>query len=98
MLSCPIEHPKSEVLYVIMRAVRTRSVFDNSETEIDIESTDAKKVKMYIISNIDAMLRAEGVEPEEISVERDTRADDPEGAMQACEKVLTRVVVVISDS
>jgi hypothetical protein len=62
------------------------------------------------------ILRAEGAEPEEISVESDqisvsadeegdtkdagddTGDDDTEGAMKACEEVLTHVVIVISDS
>jgi hypothetical protein len=41
----------SEVLYVVRRAVQTRSAFDNSETEIDVESKDAKKVKIDLISS-----------------------------------------------
>ncbi len=103
----------SEVLYVVRRAVRTRSAF---ETEIDVESKDAKKVKMDLISSANVILRAEGADPEEISVESDqisvsadeegdtkdagddTGDDDTEGAMKASEEVLTHVVIVISGS
>ena len=66
----------------LRRAVRSRYVFEHSETESDDDSKAAKKVKIDRISSVDAMLRAEGVVPEEIIVESDQIGvtTDEEGA------------------
>ena len=62
--------PSNEV-YILRRAVRRRSDFENSETESDDDSKAAKKVKMDPISCVDAILCAEGVASKETFVESD---------------------------
>ena len=112
--------PSSNDVYVLRRAVRSRHVSKNSETESDDDSKAAKKLKMDPISCVDAIHRAEGIASKETVVESDqtdvptdeegvkkvvdaeyedgTEDDEAEGATKACEEVMTRIVIVISDS
>ena len=115
--------PSSNDVYVLRRAVRSRYVSENSETESDDDSKAAKKVKMDPISCVDSIFRAEEgvaskemvtqVECDQIDVPTDeegvkkvvdaeyedgTKDDEAEGATKACEEVMTRIVIVISDS
>ena len=66
----------------LRHAVRSRYVFENSETESDDDSKAAKKVKIDRISSVDTVLHKEGVAPEEIVVESDQidGPTDEEGA------------------
>ena len=66
----------------LRRAVRSRYVFEHSETESDDDSKAAKKVKIDRISSVDTVLHKEGVAPEEIVVESDQidGPTDEEGA------------------
>ncbi len=62
--------------------MRSRYVFENSETESDDEPKAAKKVKMDLISCVNAILHAEGVVSKELVVESDQTdvPTDEEGA------------------